>query len=546
PIVPGTTVQYTINNPFPATPGTRTYYAVPPNSAPSCNFTFTITVTSITTQPSVQNISYCQGAVAVPLTATPSSPGLTLYWYTSQNGSSVSEITPSTTTPGSTTYYVAEGQSSLCIGTKVPVIVTVYPAPVWQAPAAANVSGCSTAAITGLPFTETETQINLTQFTNAGGSVSNAGAIGTYTLTYQDASSGTCPIQVTRTFRLTTVCGTLSLTQNINIQDSVSPVIAALPATATIDCSAGAPVFAQATATDNCGDATLTFVDVTTPGACAGSYSVTRTWTATDACGNTATASQTINVQDVTAPVISPLPSASTISCGTTPVFETPTAVDGCGSAVTLTSNDVETPGACQGTYTITRTWTATDACGNMSTASQAITVTDTVAPVISALPAPSTIQCPATPVFAQPTATDNCGATVTLNFVDATTPGACDGSYSVTRTWTAVDACGNTSTALQTITVEDNSAPTITTQAQNLTLQCSTGNQDALTNWLANNGGAVAQDTCSAVTWTNDYSAVAGNCSESVVVTFTATDDCGNAASSSATFTLQDNTAPV
>jgi hypothetical protein len=44
--------------------------------------------------------------------------------------------------------------------------------------------------------------------------------------------------------------------------------------------------------------------DVTTDGDCAGSYSVTRTWTATDSCGNSSTASQTINVQDKTAPVI--------------------------------------------------------------------------------------------------------------------------------------------------------------------------------------------------------------------------------------------------
>jgi hypothetical protein len=72
-------------------------------------------------------------------------------------------------------------------------------------------------------------------------------------------------------------------------------VIAALPATSTIDCPA-TPVFAVATATDACGSATLTSADITTNGSCAGSYSVTRTWTATDSCGNSSTASQTINV----------------------------------------------------------------------------------------------------------------------------------------------------------------------------------------------------------------------------------------------------------
>ena len=76
---------------------------------------------------------------------------------------------------------------------------------------------------------------------------------------------------------------------------------------------------------------------MTTPGDCAGEYSVTRTWTATDACGNTSTASQTINVIDVTAPVIAALPGPRTIECPATPVFATATATDACGSAFTLT-----------------------------------------------------------------------------------------------------------------------------------------------------------------------------------------------------------------
>ncbi len=134
----------------------------------------------------------------------------------------------------------------------------------------------------------------------------------------------------------------------------------------------------------------------TTPGACAGSYSVTRTWTATDACGNASQASQTINVQDITAPVIAALPGPSTIDCPAAPVFTQATAVDACGSAFTLTFNDVTTPGACAGSYSVTRTWTATDACGNASQASQTINVQDITAPVIAALPGPSTIDCPA------------------------------------------------------------------------------------------------------------------------------------------------------
>src|SRR6185503_12204733 len=180
---------------------------------------------------------------------------------------------------------------------------------------------------------------------------------------------------------------------------------------------------AVATATDACGSAfTLTFADVKTDGACAGSYSVTRTWTPTDACNNSSTASQTINVQDITAPVIAALPAPSTINCPATPVFAVATATDACGSAFTLTFNDVTTPGNCAGSYSVTRTWTATDGCNNTSTASQTINVQDVTAPVIASLPAPSTINCPATPVFAQATASDACGSAFTLTFNDVTT----------------------------------------------------------------------------------------------------------------------------
>jgi hypothetical protein len=68
----------------------------------------------------------------------------------------------------------------------------------------------------------------------------------------------------------------------------------------------------------------------------------------------------TNNVQDNTAPVIAALPANSTIDCAT-PVFAVATATDACGSAFTLTSADVTTNGSCAGSYSITRTWTATD-----------------------------------------------------------------------------------------------------------------------------------------------------------------------------------------
>src|SRR5439155_8114097 len=103
--------------------------------------------------------------------------------------------------------------------------------------------------------------------------------------------------------------------------------------------------------------------------------------------------------------------------------------------------------GSCPQSHVVTRTWTATDHCNNSATRSQVITVIDTTVPVISALPAPSTIECPATPSFTTPTATDACDASPTLTFADVTTPGSCPQRHDVTRTWTATEPCDNSTT---------------------------------------------------------------------------------------------------
>src|SRR5439155_990113 len=266
----------------------------------------------------------------------------------------------------------------------------------------------------------------------------------------------------------------------------------------TIDCPA-TPSFATATASDTCDPApSLTFNDVTTPGSCPQNYSVTRTWTAVDACGNSSTASQTISVRDITAPVIAALPAASTIDCPATPSFATATATDTCDANPTLTFVDTSS-GSCPVVHV--RTWTATDACGNSSTASQTISVRDITAPVIAALPAASTIDCPATPSFATATATDACDATPTLTFVD-TSSGSCPVVH--VRTWTATDACGNSSTASQTISVRDITAPVIAALPAASTIDCPATPSFAT---------ATATDTCDATPTLTFVDTSSGSC---------------------------------
>ena len=72
---------------------------------------------------------------------------------------------------------------------------------------------------------------------------------------------------------------------------------------------------------------------------------------------------------------------------------------------------------------------------------------------MLSALPANLTIACgaaiPATPVV---TATDNCDTYVPVTYNQVSTGPVCP--YTITRTWTAVDDCGNPQTHTQVITV--------------------------------------------------------------------------------------------
>src|SRR5436190_3955126 len=157
------------------------------------------------------------------------------------------------------------------------------------------------------------------------------------------------------------------------------------------------------------------------------------------------------------------------------PSFTTPSASDACDQNPSLTFSDSSPQeGTCANNYSVTRTWTATDACHNSSTASQTITVVDTHAPEISPLPPPSTFVCPAMPSFTTPSASDACDQNPSLTFSDSSPQeGTCANNYSVTRTWTATDACHNSSTASQTITVVDTHAPKINALPPQQTIQC-------------------------------------------------------------------------
>src|SRR5205814_315871 len=166
--------------------------------------------------------------------------------------------------------------------------------------------------------------------------------------------------------------------------------------------------------------------------------------------------------------------------------------------------------------------------CGNSASCSQTITVEDNTPPTI-ACAADKTIECPATPDFVDPAPSDLCG-TVSLTHSDTAIAGNCGTpggkiKYATKRTWTATDECGNKASCSQTITVEDNTPPTISCAA-NTTIEC-----PATPSFPTPTTG----DGCGAVTLSSSDENLPGNCGSggkvkyAVKRTWTATDECGN-----------------
>ena len=87
-----------------------------------------------------------------------------------------------------------------------------------------------------------------------------------------------------------------------------------------------------------------------------------------------------------------------------------PTAEDACSPVLTLVWTDEEFSGGCTLPISaIVRTYTAIDACNNVTQADQIIQLTDVEAPEWDFLPEDVTIECTDVYVLVPATATDNC-----------------------------------------------------------------------------------------------------------------------------------------
>ncbi|MFN8288688.1 MAG: PKD-like domain-containing protein [Chitinophagaceae bacterium] len=510
----------------------------------SCSFTVTVNDTQnpAITCPAPVTVS-CASAVPAPdiasVTASDNCPGVVV----THMGDAISNQTCANRYTITRTYRATDihGNFSECTQT---IIVNDQTPPTLTCPAPITVS-CT--AIVPAPDISAVTGVS----DNCGGAV---------TITWQGdvISNQTCANRytITRTYRATDVCGNFAeCTQTITVNDQTPPVLTC-PPNITVSCASAVPAANIASVTgvsDNCGGAvTVTWQgDVISNQTCANRYTITRTYRATDVCGNFAECTQIITVNDQTPPVIT-CPAPVTVSCASAvpaPNTGAVTATDNCGGAITITwRSDVISNQTCANRYTITRTYRATDVCGNFAECTQIITVNDQTPPTLTC-PAPVTVSCasavPAPNISLVTGVSDNCGGTVTITWQgDAIINQTCTNRYTVIRTYRATDVCGNFAECTQTITVNDQTPPVLTCPAP-ITVSCTgavpTPDITQVTGVSDNCGGPVT------VTWVSDVISNQTCASRYIITrTYRATDACGNFAQCTQLITVYDQTPPT
>jgi len=353
-------------------------------------------------------------------------------------------------------------------------------------------------------------------------------------------------------------------TQVVTVEDKTSPEITC-PANVMVSCqnNKSSSATGVATAADDCSPVVITETETSTQNSDPSSaghynYTITRTWRATDVSGNFSECVQTITVQDVTAPAIT-VPANATVNCqdNTAPsALGSATGLDNC-SLISISHTDVSTKhadanNAAHYNYTITRTWTVTDASGNATTGNQLIMVHDVTKPALM-IPTTVTVNCQddnTSGATGTATGSDNCSP-VSITQYDASTQSPNPNSaghynYVISRTWTVTDVSGNATSATQTITVQDVTKPLITVPA-NATINCQASSAPAATGFATgtDNCGPVAVSYIDATTKNPDVSNAA-HYNYTITRTWTVTDISGNATSADQLITVLDVTKPI
>ncbi|MCZ6816969.1 MAG: HYR domain-containing protein, partial [Planctomycetota bacterium] len=211
---------------------------------------------------------------------------------------------------------------------------------------------------------------------------------------------------------------------------------------------------------------------------------------------------------------------------------EVPSTSGGCGE-IEFSSSDSVTAGGCPNAFTIARTWTATDDAGNVVSCNQTIDVQDTNVPQVTVPARDREVECDGSGNAKEfeawlsenggAEAADACGD-VAWSHADAVKLDGCAGDGSVSVTFLATDACGNSSETAASFVIADNHAPRVECPEDMVVRP--TG-----TDGVAVSYDAAAEDHCDDAP-SVEFSPTSGatfGIGTSTTVVCTATDACGN-----------------
>ncbi|MEL7426470.1 MAG: T9SS type A sorting domain-containing protein, partial [Bacteroidota bacterium] len=394
------------------------------------------------------------------------------------------------------------------------------------------------------------------------------------TITVDDITvvdNGTCSRTITVTFLADDGCGNVSdpFVCNYTFLDDTGPEVnfngILDQGTYVVECDLPSTTWdplietADLTITDNCSD--IDFAGITVEltqlydGPCNNNV-LTRwqqVWVVPDVCGNETTYTLFTEIIDTTAPDFTSVPDDLTLECDQNIPESDVEAFDSC-SEVVYDFVEIRTNGNCPYNYTLTRTWTATDGCGNANTATQVITLEDTTPPEIIFTEGYLSEYSPGDEVFVEcseygnislliansAAARDNCSGQVptTYTFEDRGNFDCAEFGYSghLVSTWTATDECGNTSAVTINWFLVDQSPP----EFQGIPADICTDELPPLPN-------VQAVDDCEfAVLEFNQSEPIDCEGGQYVERSWTATDICGNTATATQRITLSPGNGPT
>ena len=388
-------------------------------------------------------------------------------------------------------------------------------------------------------------------------------------LTYSNSASGNCLIEGTIQADVQgsgDICGgtiiyiweyidtcnnVLNHTQNITIEPIELPEFINPPAHITISCNDIPPAAPDLDYTNNGSggcliEGTVEAEQIGNADICGGMY--TYLWEFTDTCNNTILHVQNVLVEPIEPPAFINPPADITVSCDAIPTSAPDLNYTNSGTGICLVQGSVSptmsgSADVCGGT--IVFNWEFTDTCGTSISYSQNVVVDPAPLPTFINPPADITVSCDAIPLSAPDLMYSNnvSGICAIDGLVSPTMTGSADMcGGTITYTWLYTDACNQSISHVQNITVEPAAAPGFINPPADITVNCDAIPSSAPDLMYSNNGtgACLFEGMVSPV-----LSGSGDICGGTIQFTWTFTDPCNNPISHTQTITINPPTPP-